>query len=107
MLTVFTAVFILFSNTVLCQNQISKQINIFLIIILISSLVDPVQYNIFYAVSFDGSNLTNTSSGCIVIGSGGRLRCLNTNGKLVDGDIGPMNSISDNLGEFFVLVDTQ
>ena len=70
---------------------------------MISSLVrvDPVQYNIFYSVSFDGSNLTNTSSGCIVIGSGVRLRCLNTNGKLVDGDIGPMNSISDNLGEFF------
>ena len=36
-----------------------------------------------------------------MIGSGGRLRCLNTNGKLVDGDIGPMNSISDNLGIFF------
>ena len=36
-----------------------------------------------------------------MIGSGGRLRCLNTNGKLVDGDIGPMYSISDNLGEFF------
>ena len=36
-----------------------------------------------------------------MIGSGARLRCLNTNGKLVDGDIGPMNSISDNLGEFF------
>ena len=36
-----------------------------------------------------------------MIGSGVRLRCLNTNGKLVDGDIGPMNSISDNLGEFF------
>ena len=36
-----------------------------------------------------------------MIGSGVRLGCLNTNGKLVDGDIGPMNSISDNLGEFF------
>ena len=36
-----------------------------------------------------------------MIGSGVRLRCLNTNGKLVDGDIGPMNSISGNLGEFF------
>ena len=36
-----------------------------------------------------------------MIGSGVRLRCLNTNGKLVDGDIGPMNSIFDNLGEFF------
>ena len=65
--------------------------------------IDPVQYNIFYAVSFDGSNLTNTSSGCIVIGSGGRLRCLNGTGKLVDGDIGPINSISDNLGEFFAI----
>ena len=52
-------------------------------------------------MSFDGSNLTNTSSGCIVIGSGIRLRCLNANGKLVDGDIGPVNSISGNLGEFF------
>ena len=62
---------------------------------------DPSQYSIFYAVSFDGSNLTNTSLGCIVIESGVRLRCLNVNGKLVDGDIGPMNSISDNLGEFF------
>ena len=36
-----------------------------------------------------------------MIRSGVRLRCLNTNGKLVDGDIGPTNSISDNLGEFF------
>ena len=36
-----------------------------------------------------------------MIGSGGSLRCLNGTGKLVDGDIGPMNSISDNLGEFF------
>ena len=52
-------------------------------------------------MSFDCSNLTNTSSGCIVIGSGVRLRCLNANGKLVDGDIGPVNSISGNLGEFF------
>ena len=52
-------------------------------------------------MSFDGSNLTNTSSGCIVIGSGVRLRCLYTNGKLTDGNIGPMNSISGNLGEFF------
>ena len=60
--------------------------------------IDPVQYYIFYAVSFDGSNLTNTSSGCIVIRSGARLRCLN--GKLVDGDIGPMNSIFAKLGEF-------
>ena len=34
-----------------------------------------------------------------MIGSGVRLRCLN--GKLNDGDIGLMNSISDNLGEFF------
>ena len=64
-------------------------------------IIDPTQYNIFNAVSFDGSNLTNTSSGCIMIGSGVRLRCFSTNGKLVDGDIGPMNSISDNLGEFF------
>ena len=64
-------------------------------------IIDPTQYNIFNAVSFDGSNLTNTSSGCIVIGSGVHLRCLNTNGKLVDGDIGQMYSISDNLGEFF------
>ena len=63
--------------------------------------IDPTQYTIFYAVSFDGSNLTNTSSGCIVIGSDVRLRCLNDTSKLVDGDIGPMNSISDNLGEFF------
>ena len=36
-----------------------------------------------------------------MIGSGVRLRCLNGNGILNDGDIGPMNSISDNLGEFF------
>ena len=36
-----------------------------------------------------------------MIGSGVRLRCSNTTSKLVDGDIGPMNSISDNLGEFF------
>ena len=61
--------------------------------------LDPVRYNIFYAVSFDGSNLTNTSSGCVTTLIG--LRCLHGNGKLVDGDIGPMNSISDNLGEFF------
>ena len=64
-------------------------------------IIDPSQYNIFYAVSFDGSNLTNTSSGCIVIGFGARLRCLNGNGKLNDGDIGSMNTISGNLGEFF------
>ena len=36
-----------------------------------------------------------------MIGSGGRLRCRHGNGKLNDGDIGPMNSISGNLGEFF------
>ena len=36
-----------------------------------------------------------------MIVAGVRLRCLNGNGKLNDGDIGPMNSISDNLGEFF------
>ena len=53
----------------------------------------------FYIVSFDGSNLTNTSSGCIVIGSRVRLRCLNGNGKLTDGDIGPINSIFGNLGK--------
>ena len=64
-------------------------------------IIDPSQYNIFYAVSFDGSNLTNTSSGCIVIVSGVHLRCFHGNGKLNDGDIGLMNSISDNLGEFF------
>ena len=64
-------------------------------------MTGPAQYNIFYPVSFDGSNLTNTSSGCIVIGSGVRLRCLNGNGKLNDGNIGPLNSISDNLGKFF------
>ena len=64
-----------------------------------SSSVEPVQYNVFQSFSFDGSNLTNTSLGCIVIRSGARLGC--KNGKLNDGDIGPMNSISDNLGEFF------
>ena len=53
-----------------------------------------------FAVSFDGSNLTNTSSVCILIIAGVYLRCLNGNGKLTDGDIGPMNTISDNLGEF-------
>ena len=63
--------------------------------------IDPVQYNIFYAVSFDGSNLTNTSSGCIVIRSGVRLGCTNGHSKLVDGDIGSMSLISGNLGEFF------
>ena len=36
-----------------------------------------------------------------MIGSGVHLRCLNTNSKLVDGNIGPIYSISDNLGEFF------
>ena len=29
-----------------------------------------------------------------------QFRCLNGNGKLTDGDIGPMNTISGNLGEF-------
>ena len=36
-----------------------------------------------------------------MIGSGVRLRCFHGNGKLVDEDIGPMYSISGNLGEFF------
>ena len=36
-----------------------------------------------------------------MIGSGVRSRCLHGNGKLVDGDIGPMYSIFGNLGEFF------
>ena len=36
-----------------------------------------------------------------MIVAGVRLRCFHGNGKLNNGDIGPMNSISDNLEEFF------
>ena len=61
-------------------------------------MIDPALYNIFYPVSFNGSNLTNTSSECIVIGSGVRLRCLNGNSKLVDGNIG---TIELYIWEFF------
>ena len=60
----------------------------------------PIFYDVFGLVSFNGSNLTNTSEGCSLFGIS--LACLNSsNGKLTDGNIGPVTSISGSLGQFF------
>ena len=59
-------------------------------------MVDPV--------SFNGSNLTSTDSRCMISSfTEGEIECgaAFNDSKLIDGNTGPVNSVSDDLGSFF------
>ncbi len=56
------------------------------------------------AVSFNGSNLTSTDSRCVISSfAEGVIECgaVFNHSKLIDGNTGPVSSISDDLGSFF------
>ena len=68
------------------------------IVVITIYILAPIFYDVFGLVSFDGSNLTNTSEGCSLFGT--VLTCF-ANDKLTDGNIGSTTSISGSLGKFF------
>ena len=62
--------------------------------------IAPFVYDVINPAPFNGSNLTTTGTNCDNVGS-----CY-ASSKLIDGDFGPMDSLTGQLGRFFAFNQT-
>ena len=80
------------------SQSLSKLLLIFSYCTYIIHLVAPTFYDVKNPAPFNGSNLTTTGTNCSGVMS--PLDC-SVSSKLIDGDFGPMDSLTGQLGQFF------
>ena len=67
--------------------------------------IAPFVYDVINPAPFNGSNLTTTGANCSMPPIGQPIECY-ASSKLIDGDFGPMDSLTGQLGRFFAFNQT-
>ena len=94
MARLLVGIFLLLAVEVSLQSLIGKQL-LLLLIFIFNNISVPIVYDVINPAPFNSSNLTATSTNCSNAGV-----CFIPS-KLIDGEFGPMNSLTGQLDQFF------